>query len=896
MMKCFKKIVITLAFIFTVSRAQSFTLIELSFFSADCGHPVLLIPDSLYSNLDSVRIVVSITATDRNDETTLYYDTVRLDNTDYFEYLGNINFTTDSSGIRHGFRFIYTDYTPISGTMTLIDLQTLYEGESVLWSYSLHKSCMTCPTCISRLSMYFTYTYLPWRIFNGDYPFSGYGGNYASLSSEHKEVIATVLNWITNRSATVTDYLNMLNPDNIGNADVPEAFCSGSSAGFNSCLYQNRLLGIAQYVNEQLMDMGPDDENAFYALQDDANNFSFTQCLLSSNYIFHLQSTDSDTGFIFIAMPFGQAGLPAVITKVVFDNGTAYSAMAYSYNFSSTDGINYMGGGEFEFVNGFKQAVDTSGFLAFPRLTVTADGATTFCQGNSVTLTAQFGSGDYYWSPVGDNASSITVTDAGAYTVKIEDEDGCFADAADTIVVTVHENPVADAGRDVRLCYSYEIVAGDSPVVTGGTSPYYYLWKNNDGDTVSIEPNPTIIADTTRDFYILVTDSLGCSDRDTFHFAVNPPIVVNAGPDTILFMNQSVQLYSTVTAGGASPFTYAWSPPLWLSDSTISNPVCTPISSQQYELMVTDSFGCMGDAFATVDFQLFDMGDLSTYAVFASDSLFLYSPDSTVALGNAGAKYIDTTHFKLHGLMNTESDSIDFLHNNLAALIAHIDTLPADTLAGDLSGVTLPPGIYRIDTTAHLNGVLTLAENDSSYFIFDMDSDFIVTDTSRIIHDEVAPEKVLFSVNGKILMGDSLTLNCIFLCKKKISVGGFNGIAQMQSLKSVNINASAHRLEAIDGDDEHPCSYSPVFTDVIFPRFNTTDYVQIFYDEFNKLEVDNNSLTKRWREWGGYGKVSSGISGHKDNFDPKYNWFINHLGQGNDYLRRNDKLVLRLNK
>ena len=54
---------------------------------------------------------------------------------------------------------------------------------------------------------------------------------------------------------------------------------------------------------------------------------------------------------------------------------------------------------------------------------VTANGPTTFCQGNNVLLTATGGT-SYVWS-TGETTSTITVGTAGAYTVTVTDGSGC---------------------------------------------------------------------------------------------------------------------------------------------------------------------------------------------------------------------------------------------------------------------------------------------------------------------------------------------------------------------------------------------------------------------------------------------------------------------------------------
>src|SRR5690606_16011673 len=67
--------------------------------------------------------------------------------------------------------------------------------------------------------------------------------------------------------------------------------------------------------------------------------------------------------------------------------------------------------------------------------TVSANGPTTFNEGESVTLTSSEGVG-YIWS-TGETTQSIVVSTSGEYWVKITDANGCESEPSISIVVTV---------------------------------------------------------------------------------------------------------------------------------------------------------------------------------------------------------------------------------------------------------------------------------------------------------------------------------------------------------------------------------------------------------------------------------------------------------------------------
>jgi gliding motility-associated-like protein len=76
---------------------------------------------------------------------------------------------------------------------------------------------------------------------------------------------------------------------------------------------------------------------------------------------------------------------------------------------------------------------------ALPVATISAGGATSFCEGGSVVLTASSGS-SYLWG-TGATTQSITVTSTGNYTVTVTNGSGCSATSSSTSV-TVNALPV----------------------------------------------------------------------------------------------------------------------------------------------------------------------------------------------------------------------------------------------------------------------------------------------------------------------------------------------------------------------------------------------------------------------------------------------------------------------
>lgn len=153
---------------------------------------------------------------------------------------------------------------------------------------------------------------------------------------------------------------------------------------------------------------------------------------------------------------------------------------------------------------------------------ITPGGATTFCAGGSVTLTASAGS-SYLWS-TGATTPSITVSTAGSYTVRVFDAIGCASPLSDATTVTVNAipaKPTITPGGATTFC------AGGSVTLTSsaGTS---YLWST--GATT-----PSITVSTSGSYTVQVTDANSCPSplSDATVVTVNPapaaPVITTPG-------------------------------------------------------------------------------------------------------------------------------------------------------------------------------------------------------------------------------------------------------------------------------------------------------------------------------------------------------------------------------
>ena len=467
--------------------------------------------------------------------------------------------------------------------------------------------------------------------------------------------------------------------------------------------------------------------------------------------------------------------------------------------------------------------------------------------------------------------------------------------ARDTVIVTVFDITLyAHAGKDITKCQFTELIGGDSLTAIGGKTPYEYLWTNNSGDTVAAVARPSLFVDTSRTFYLRVIDNVGCISVDSFHLTVSTPLHAYGLTDTTLHLGEGVILRDTVIGGTGNNFDFAWSPNKWLDDTTTENPVCTPLSSQQYKLVVTDSRGCTDVTFSTITYEPINFGQLSSFAAFAVDSIT--AGDSAYFIGNIGSTFIDTTYMRIYGERHTGTDEIENLSTALNELTQTLNEMEGESINGDFGEEKINAGIYTISGDASFNQTLTLQGNEASLFVFNISGDLTVGDTAHLILEGVASDKVFFNIGGSLRLGENPELYGSYLIGERVVGGGFWGKARITCKKSVELTGESRSYVGPYGypyDPYYPCDV--VFELPDYPHIhlhsgpnNLQDWTMVFNAEFSGA-IDTTSdyyqsLNHTWYIWGGDGDKCKNIY-----FSKSVNNYV--LNTGNSYL---DLELLRL--
>lgn len=206
------------------------------------------------------------------------------------------------------------------------------------------------------------------------------------------------------------------------------------------------------------------------------------------------------------------------------------------------------------------------GYYPTPAATITHNGSTTVCAGNSVLLTAN-NAAAWQWSN-GATTSSINATVSGPYTVTITDSNGCTA-ISQPVQVNIQPLPVVT----VNTIGATTFCEGGAAILLA-SSGASHLWSN--GSTTQ-----GVTAAVTGNYSVTITDAFGCS-------GVSAPVTITAIPAPNAQITPSgltaVCPGNTATLTATAGASYVWSNGL-----TTQSIVVGPGS---YTVTITGANGC----------------------------------------------------------------------------------------------------------------------------------------------------------------------------------------------------------------------------------------------------------------------------------------------------------------
>lgn len=200
------------------------------------------------------------------------------------------------------------------------------------------------------------------------------------------------------------------------------------------------------------------------------------------------------------------------------------------------------------------------------------------CAGDSITLAANGGSGQYTWS-TGASTSSIKVSPSGTTTYSVTlNQSGCISAA--NRIVSVRSRPNASVSPT-----SSSVCPGQSVnlVASGGNT---YSWTTG-ATTASITVNPTV----NTNYQVTVSNTLGCS------VVLNAQVTMGGPPATISPATANICAGDSITLTASGGTAYNWS-----NGRTTASIKVAPSATTTYSVTVS-SGSCAGVIERTVNVQ-----------------------------------------------------------------------------------------------------------------------------------------------------------------------------------------------------------------------------------------------------------------------------------------------------
>ena len=193
------------------------------------------------------------------------------------------------------------------------------------------------------------------------------------------------------------------------------------------------------------------------------------------------------------------------------------------------------------------------------------------------------GSGiQYQWNPGNNTNSNLLNVNAGTYTLIVTDTNSCIANAGPFVINNI---PGPSINTNNLLLQNENCGQNDGGItglnVSGGTTPYAYLWSNN-SSTLALS---NLAAGT---YSLSVTDAAGCVAN------IGPLNISSTGGPTIDTTNMIVTPVDCIGTWGSITGITAPNPALTISwnnqTTTFDN---SSLSAGSYTLTVTDGNNCV---------------------------------------------------------------------------------------------------------------------------------------------------------------------------------------------------------------------------------------------------------------------------------------------------------------
>lgn len=215
---------------------------------------------------------------------------------------------------------------------------------------------------------------------------------------------------------------------------------------------------------------------------------------------------------------------------------------------------------------------------------------TTICRLDTIRLLTEHDGLSVTWRPVAsvipvnpDGSAADAFPNATTDIIATVHFGSCFAE--DTMNIKVVPRPQVTISNDTTVCFG-------APVYLQASGGAYYLWTPAATLNNPVSPNPVASPVANTIYTVSVYDTLGCPKHTMASVTVNTyrALYALAEKDTMVVEGEPVQLQGS---GGQY---YQWSPPQFLSDPTLPNPIARTYGDVIYTMKISDDDGCTDSA------------------------------------------------------------------------------------------------------------------------------------------------------------------------------------------------------------------------------------------------------------------------------------------------------------
>jgi tRNA A58 N-methylase Trm61 len=412
----------------------------------------------------------------------------------------------------------------------------------------------------------------------------------------------------------------------------------------------------------------------------------------------------------------------------------------------------------------------------------------TICNGESTTLTASGGT-TYLWN-TGETTASIEVSpiEITTYTVTAYSLSGTnFED--DSVIVSVNQIPVANAGDDVSICF------GNTTTLTasGGTT---YLWSTGETtQTIIVNPNSTTI-------YTVEVFENNCSSIDQTQVTVNDLPETNAGSNVMITEGES----TTLTASGAASY-------VWSTGETTPSITVNPIVTTAYTVTGTNSNECEFSDDVTVSV------GVESVTANAGSNVTICNGESATLTATGGASYLwntgettasitvnpnETTSYTVTAFNTEETasddDSVNVIVNALPETNAGTNI---SIFEGDSTTLTASGAASYVWSTGETASSITVSPTSTTTYTVTGNSNGCESIDDVIVSVETENINANAGANASICNGQSTTLTATGGASYLWSTGETTGTIEVSPVTTSTYTVTAFSANGSESDDDN---------------------------------------------------------------------------------------------